>query len=112
MSADRVIPRNMELVFIASWNWYLLLHGIGIYCFMELVFIASWNWYLLLHRIGIYCFMELVFIASWNWYLLLHGIGIYCIFDKQATLSRRSKDGWTRNQDNVAEWRDITTSGL
>jgi hypothetical protein len=39
-------------------------YGIGIYCLMELVFIASWNWYLLLHGIGIYCFMELVFIAS------------------------------------------------
>ena len=38
-------------------------------------------------------------------------IGICCFSAKQAALRRTSKD-WSRNQNNVSEWSDMSTRGL
>ena len=34
-------------------------------------------------------------------------IGIYCFSAKHAGLSRKSKDGLPRNQENVSKWNDM-----
>ena len=39
-------------------------------------------------------------------------IGICCFSAKHAALRRKSKDGLTRNQNNVSEWSDMSTRGL
>ena len=39
-------------------------------------------------------------------------IGIYCFSSKHASLSKKSKDGLARNQDNVSEWSDMSIGGL
>jgi hypothetical protein len=39
-------------------------------------------------------------------------IGICCFSAKHATLRRKSKDWLSRNQNNVDEWRDMSTCGL
>ena len=39
-------------------------------------------------------------------------IGICCFSTKHTALRRKSKDGLDRNQDNVSEWSDMSTSGL
>jgi hypothetical protein len=39
-------------------------------------------------------------------------IGICCFSIKHATLRRKSKGWLARNQDNVSEWRDMSTRGL
>ena len=36
-------------------------------------------------------------------------IGIYCFSAKQATLRRKNKDWLAWNQNNVSEWRDMST---
>ena len=36
-------------------------------------------------------------------------IGICCFSAKNASLRRKSKDWLARNQNNVSEWRDIST---
>ena len=38
-------------------------------------------------------------------------IGICCFSAKQAALRRKSKDWLARNQNNVSEWSDMSTSG-
>jgi hypothetical protein len=35
-----------------------------------------------------------------------------CFFAKHAVLRRKGKDWLARNQNNVSEWSDMTTSGL
>ena len=39
-------------------------------------------------------------------------IGICCFSAKHASLRRKSKDWFARNQNNVFEWSDISTRGL
>ena len=39
-------------------------------------------------------------------------IGIFCFSSKHATLSKKSKDLLSRNQNNVYEWSDMSTRGL
>ena len=39
-------------------------------------------------------------------------IGICCFSTKHAALRRKSKDCLARNQNNVSEWSDMSTSGL
>jgi hypothetical protein len=39
-------------------------------------------------------------------------IGICCFSAKHAAFRRKSKDWFARNQDNVSEWRDMSTRGL
>ena len=39
-------------------------------------------------------------------------IGICCFSTKHTALRRKSKDVLARNQDNVSEWSDMSTSGL
>ena len=39
-------------------------------------------------------------------------IGICCFSAKHAALRRKSKDCLARNQNNVFEWRDMSTRGL
>jgi hypothetical protein len=39
-------------------------------------------------------------------------IGICCFSAKNAALRRKSKDWFTRNQNNVSEWSDISTQWL
>ena len=39
-------------------------------------------------------------------------IVICCFSAKYAALRRKSKDWLARNQNNVSEWRDISTRGL
>jgi len=39
-------------------------------------------------------------------------IGICCFSDKQAELRRKCKSWLARNQDNVSEWIDMSTSRL
>ena len=39
-------------------------------------------------------------------------IGICCFSANQAALERKNKDWLARNQDNVSEWGDMSTSGL
>jgi hypothetical protein len=39
-------------------------------------------------------------------------IGICCFSAKHAALRRKSKDWLARNQNNMSEWRDISTRGL
>ena len=39
-------------------------------------------------------------------------IGICCFSSKHAVLKRKSKDWLARNQDNVAEWGDMSTRRL
>ena len=39
-------------------------------------------------------------------------IGICCFSAKHVALKRKSKDWLTRNQNNVSEWKDMSTSGL
>ena len=39
-------------------------------------------------------------------------IGMCCFSAKHAALRRKSKDWLARNQNNVSEWSDISTSGL
>ena len=39
-------------------------------------------------------------------------IVICCFSAKHATLRRKSKDWLARNQNNVSEWRDMSTRGL
>ena len=39
-------------------------------------------------------------------------IGIYCFSVKHAALRRKSKDLLDRNQNNVSEWRDMSTHRL
>jgi len=41
-----------------------------------------------------------------------YDIGISCFSDKHAALRRKGKDWLVRNQDNVSEWGDMSTSGL
>ena len=41
-----------------------------------------------------------------------HEIGICCFSANYAALQRKSKDWLARNQTNVSEWRDMSTSGL
>jgi hypothetical protein len=36
-----------------------------------------------------------------------YNISIYCFSAKYAALSRKSKDGLPRNQENVSEWNDM-----
>ena len=38
-------------------------------------------------------------------------IGICCFSAKHASLMRKSKDWLVRNQDNVSEWGDMSSSG-
>ena len=38
--------------------------------------------------------------------------GICCSSTKHAALRRKSKDLLAQNQDNVSEWRDMSTHGL
>ena len=38
--------------------------------------------------------------------------GICCFSAKYAALRRKSKDWLDRNQNNVSEWRDMSTRGL
>ena len=39
-------------------------------------------------------------------------LGICCSFAKHAALKRKSKDWWARNQNNMYEWRDMSTLRL
>ena len=39
-------------------------------------------------------------------------IGMCCFSAKHAALRRKCKDWLARNQNNVSEWRDISTRGL
>ena len=39
-------------------------------------------------------------------------IGMCCFSAKHATLRRKGKDWLARNQNNVTEWSDMSTSGL
>ena len=39
-------------------------------------------------------------------------IGICCFSSKHAVLKRKSKDWLAQNQDNVAEWGDMSNHGL
>jgi len=39
-------------------------------------------------------------------------IGVCCFSAKQTTLSGKSKDWLTRNQEKVSEWSDMSTRGL
>jgi hypothetical protein len=39
-------------------------------------------------------------------------IGICCFFAKHAALRSKSKDWLAWNQDNVSEWRNMSTHGL
>ena len=39
-------------------------------------------------------------------------IGYCCFSSKHAALRRKSKDWLARNQNNVSEWSDMSTSGL
>jgi hypothetical protein len=39
-------------------------------------------------------------------------IGICCFSAKHAALRKKSKDRLARNQNNVSEWRDMSTRGL
>ena len=39
-------------------------------------------------------------------------IGICCVSSKHAALTRKSKDWFDRNQNNVSDWGDMVTRGL
>ena len=39
-------------------------------------------------------------------------IGMCCFSAKYAALTKKSKDWLARNQNNVSEWSDMSTSGL
>ena len=39
-------------------------------------------------------------------------IGVSCFSAKQITLRGKSKDWFTRNQEKVSEWNDMSTCGL
>ena len=39
-------------------------------------------------------------------------IGICCFSAKHAALRRKNKDWFSRNQNNVSEWSDISTRGV
>jgi hypothetical protein len=39
-------------------------------------------------------------------------IGMYCFIARHAALRRKSKHWWIRNQNNVSEWKGMSTSGL
>ena len=39
-------------------------------------------------------------------------IGICCFSAKHVALKRKSKDWLARNQNNVSEWKDMSTRGL
>ena len=47
-----------------------------------------------------------------SWQTKDYKIGICCFSAKHAALSRKSKDGSARNQNNVSEWSDMSTRGL
>jgi hypothetical protein len=48
----------------------------------------------------------------WSGQTIDYQIGICCFSAKHATLRRKSKDWLSRNQNNVDEWRDMSTCGL
>jgi hypothetical protein len=39
-------------------------------------------------------------------------IGICCFSAKHVALRRKSKDWFAQNQNNLSEWRDMSTRGL
>jgi hypothetical protein len=39
-------------------------------------------------------------------------IGICCFSAKHVALRRKSKDWFAQNQNNMSEWRDMSTRGL
>ena len=41
-----------------------------------------------------------------------YNIGICCFFTMSSALKSKSKDWLARNQDNVSEWSDMSTSRL
>jgi len=47
-----------------------------------------------------------------SWQTKDYKIGICCFSAKHAALSRKSKDGSARNQNNVSEWSNMSTRGL
>jgi hypothetical protein len=51
-------------------------------------------------------------IEPWSGQTKDYKIGICCFSTKHVALSRKSKDWLARNQNNVSEWSNLSTSGL
>ena len=49
---------------------------------------------------------------SWSGHTKGYKIGICCFSAKYAALRSKSRDRLARNQDNVSEWSNMSTSGL
>ena len=49
---------------------------------------------------------------SWSGHTKGYKIGICCFSAKYAALRSKSRDWLARNQDNVSEWSNMSTSGL
>ena len=53
----------------------------------------------------------IVSVSVLTWYIIDYNLGICCFFAKHAAFRRKSKDGLSRNRDNVPECCDMSICG-